>query len=175
MPDLRYPLGPFQYEKPLNADERTAAIGELAALPQQLRQAVEDLTDEQLDTPYRPDGWTVRQLVHHVADSHLNGYLRTKLALTESNPTIRPYEQDGWTNLPDTFGTPVAVSLDLLQALHTRWANLYALLDEAAFEKTFYHPANHQTSTLDLHLANYVWHGQHHLAHITGLRERLGW
>jgi uncharacterized damage-inducible protein DinB len=175
MADLRYPIGEFEYPQPLNADERTAAIGELAALPQQVRQAVEDLTEEQLETPYRPDGWTVRQVVHHLADSHLNGYLRTKLALTESNPTIRPYEQDGWAALPDTFQTPVRVSLDLLDALHTRWANLYALLDEADFSRTFYHPANQVTSTLDRHLANYIWHGQHHLAHITALRERMGW
>ena len=175
MPDLRYPIGEFEYPKPLHADERTAALAELAAFPKQVRQAVEGWTDEQIDTPYRPEGWTVRQLIHHLADSHLNGYMRTKLALTEPNPTVRPYEQDAWANLPDTFQTPVWVSLDLLESLHTRWANLLARLEEGDFGKTFYHPANHQTNTLDRHLANYVWHGKHHLAHITGLRERMGW
>lgn len=171
---LRYPIGHFSYETPFTAIGRNALIDELEAYPGHLRRVVAPLTDEQLDTPYREHGWTLRQVVHHVADSHANGYLRTKLALTEDNPIIKPYEESLWADLRDTFAVPVLTSLNLLDSLHARWVAVFRSLTEADFlGKTYFHPANQTTVPLDRQLGEYVWHGKHHLAHITGLLERL--
>lgn len=172
-PDPRYPIGRADRRPVLTADERRSAIDALAAAPAGFRAAVRGLTDAQLDTPYRPGGWTVRQLVHHVADSHLNAYTRFKLGLTEDNPTIKPYDQDAWVTLADST-MPVAVSLDLLDALHARLVALLRAAPPDAFSRTIEHPEN-GPMTLDQMLGVYSWHGRHHAAHITTLRERMGW
>ncbi len=139
-----------------------------------MRDAVAGLSDHQLDTPYRPGGWTVRQLVHHVADSHMNGLIRVKLALTEDEPTIKPYDQDRWVELADS-DLPVDVSLQLLDAVHARWSALYRTLEPEQFSRTFFHPETSAVSTLDQHLQLYAWHSRHHVAHIMNLRRRERW
>lgn len=171
---LRYPVGPFDMESEPDAAERPRLIDEIAQTPQRLRSAVEGLSDEQLDTPYRPGGWTIRQVVHHVPDSHLNSYIRFKLALTEEEPTIRPYMEDRWATLEDSRITPLEISLSLLEALHERWVLLLRSLSAKDFERTFRHPDLGAVS-LNKNLALYAWHGRHHIAHITSLRERKGW
>jgi len=170
---LSYPIGRFSRKTALTPDTRRAAIADIQSLPAHLRAAVAGLTDVQLDTPYRPGGWTVRQTVHHVADSHMNGFIRARLALTEDTPTITAYNQDAWVALPDA-ALPAAVSVTLLDSLHQRWSALYAGLGDDAFTRAFVHPEQ-GPMTLDLHLHLYAWHGRHHVAHITGLREREGW
>lgn len=172
-PDLRYPIGRLDRRPTLTTAERRAAIDAMAAAPEALRAAVRGLTDERLDTPYRPGGWTVRQLVHHVADSHLNAYTRFRLGLTEENPVIKPYDQDAWVALPDA-ALPVAVSLDLLDAVHARLVALLRATPDDSFSRTIQHPEN-GPMTLDQLLGVYSWHGRHHTAHITALRERMGW
>ena len=172
--DARYPIGPFTAITPVSRDLRTSAIGDIAALPRRIRDAVAGLSDAQLDTPYRDAGWTVRQVVHHVADSHMNGYIRVKLALTEDNPTIKPYDENAWAPLPD-MALPVEVSLRLLEPLHERWVALYGGMAPAQFDRTFFHPEMGTSLTLDHHLQLYSWHSRHHVAHITELRRRLGW
>ena len=174
MDDLRFPVGKLQRPESLSAEQRAAMIETIAALPARMRQAVAGLGGEQLQTPYRPEGWTVHQLVHHVADSHLNAYVRLKLALTEDNPTIKPYEEARWADLPDTAATPVETSLTLLESLHERWANLLRAMRPADFARPLSHPEN-GPMTLDGLLATYDWHSRHHVAHITNLRERMGW
>lgn len=169
--DPRFPLGPMPTPKTLSAEEREQAMADIRALPEQLRAAVAGLTDAQLDTPYREGGWTVRQVVHHVADSHLNAYVRTKLALTEENPTIKPYEEQLWAELPDSRLDP-ELSLVLLERLHTRWGAVLAGVSD--WSRLWTHPAS-GTWTLDTILGMYAWHGQHHLAHITGLKKARGW
>jgi hypothetical protein len=161
--------------RPATADDRANWIGALDALPGKLRRAVHGFTPERWDTPYRPEGWTVRQLVHHLADSHLNAYVRVKLALTEDHPTVKPYDEVAWANLEDTRSTPPEVSLALLDALHTRWCVLLRAMSETAFRRTYYHPENGRTVALDELLALYAWHSDHHLRHITALAERSGW
>ncbi|MBC6699026.1 YfiT family bacillithiol transferase [Hymenobacter puniceus] len=174
--DLRYPIGqPVLPEIALDHGSRTAFIAHIATLSDQVRAAVAGLSAEQLDTPYRPQGWTVRQLIHHLPDSHLNAYTRFRLALTEDNPTIKPYEEAAWAELPDVAATPPAVSLALLEALHIRWVRLLRNLTDAQWQRTFYHPGSERTFTLDQALALYSWHGRHHLAHITELRRRQEW
>lgn len=179
MPDLetvRYPIGHFSYEKPHTTDERLTLLDALEAYPGQLRRVVTPLTEDQLDVPYREHGWTIRQVVHHLADSHMNGYIRTKLALTEDNPTIKPYEEARWADLRDTAAVPVLTSLQLLDALHARWVALFRSMREADFlGKSFLHPTSQLQTPLDRQLGMYVWHGKHHLTHITGLLEREGW
>ena len=172
--DLRYPIGEFVPPDEVTQTERERWSGEVAQLPERVRGALKGLTDTQLDTPYRPSGWTVRQVVHHLPDSHLNSYTRFKLALTEENPTIRPYDEALWAELADSRA-PVEVSLALLDALHARWVILLESLSERDWQRTFTHPASGQTLTLAQSLANYAWHGAHHVAHITALREREGW
>lgn len=167
--DPRYPIGPFRPPASPTREERAAWIGEIAILPDNLRAAVEGWSDARLDTPYRPGGWTVRQVVHHLPDSHLNAYLRFKLALTEEAPTIRPYDEAAWARLPDSAG-PVDASLDLLDALHRRWTALLEAMDEAAFGRTYVHPEHGRVFTLTTALALYAWHGRHHLAHVRGAR-----
>jgi len=172
--DLRYPVGKFHWKGDLNATERAELITEIAAVPTRLREAVTGLAPEQLDTPYRPDGWTVRQVVHHVPDSHLNSYVRFKLALTENQPTIKTYNQEAWANLADSKSTSVETSLALLEALHERWVNLLQSMSPADFARTLNH-SEMGPVTLDRMLALYAWHGRHHVGHITSLRERMGW
>ncbi len=173
-PDARYPIGPFVPPSSLDADTRGRMIGAIAEAPARLREAVARLTDAQLDTPYRDGGWTVRQVVHHVPDSHINAYVRLKLALTEEAPTIKPYDEDRWAKLADVQQTPVDTSLTLLEALHARFVSLLRSLGDADFARTFRHP-DHGEVTVDWLVAMYAWHGRHHVAHITSLRERNGW
>ncbi len=173
-PDLRYPVGKFQFPDVVTADERRQFIDQIAQTPARLRAAVNGLSDEQLDTRYRPDGWTVRQVVHHVPDSHLNSYCRFKLALTEDQPAIKGYAEDRWAELPDGRGGPVEVSLRLLECLHSRWVALLRSLTEAEWKRTFRH-SELGLVRLDQNAALYAWHGRHHEAHITRLRERMGW
>jgi hypothetical protein len=164
---LRYPIGPPQLPTaPLSAAERAVYLQQLAELPAQLTAAARQVGGERLQLPYRPGGWTGRQVIHHVADSHLNAYVRFRLALTEDNPTIKPYEEAAWAELPDVAATPITVSLALLDSLHTRWLGLLHHLSEAQWQRTFYHPGNQKTATLDQTLALYAWHGRHHLGHL---------
>jgi len=164
---LRFPIGlPQLPTAPLTAAERTAYLQQLAELPAQLTAAARQVGGERLQLPYRPGGWTGRQVIHHVADSHLNAYVRFRLALTEDNPTIKPYEEAAWAELPDVAAVPITVSLALLDSLHTRWLALLHHLSEAQWQRTFYHPGNQKTATLDQTLALYAWHGRHHVAHL---------
>jgi hypothetical protein len=172
--DLRYPIGRFKAVMPITQELRDAGIDAIAGLPTRLRDAVAGLDDGQLDTPYRPGGWTVRQVVHHVADSHMHGLIRVKLALTEDTPTIKPYDENLWAMLSD-MRLPVLVSLTLLDSLHARWAAVYRGMTADQFSRTFVHPELGAELTLDHHLQNYAWHSHHHLAHITELRRREGW
>ena len=171
---LRYPIGEFKFEGPLAQDQRQALIEKIEQTPARMRAAVAGLNDEQLDTPYRPEGWNVRQVVHHVPESHLNAYIRFKLAITEDEPTIKPYFEDRWAELDDARQAPIAPSLDLLDALHSRWIWFLRSLKPEDFQRTFRHPELGVVS-LDKNIALYAWHGQHHVAHITSLRERMGW
>ena len=174
MADLRYPIGTFQWSGEVSDEQLLTWIREIEDLPVHLRLAVKGLNTEQLDTPYRDEGWTIRQVVHHVADSHMNSYIRFKLALTEVQPTIKPYEEALWAELADSNTLPVETSLALLDALHYRWTTLLRSLKPVDFKRTFIHPVN---GVLSLSYATglYNWHGRHHLAHITTLKERLGW
>ncbi len=172
--DPRYPIGKFSAPASLSEADRAKLIEDVAAAPARLRAAVSGLSAEQLSTPYREGGWTVRQLAHHVPDSHMNAYIRFKLALTEEEPTIKPYEEARWAELADTAATPIETSLALLDALHTRWVNLLRSLKGPDWSRKFRHPEMGAMS-LDKTLALYAWHGKHHVAHITALRQRKGW
>jgi len=174
MTDPRYPIGKPDLKPELSDAERRDAIESIAATPAALRAAVAGLTEEQLDTPYREGGWTVRQVVHHVPDSHLNAYTRFKLALTEDEPTIKPYAEDRWAELEDSRTTPIEVSLTLLETLHRRWDELLRSLGPDDFECALQHPDMGRL-TLDQMLCLYSWHGRHHVAHVTELRAREGW
>jgi hypothetical protein len=154
---------------------RAACVTRIAAAPAALRAAVAGLSDAQLDTPYRPGGWTVRQVVHHVPDSHLNAYVRIRLALTEDTPTIKPYEEARWAELPDARSLPVEASLTLLEALHARWVTLLGGLGAADGARRLRHPEHGRLMTVDELIAMYAWHGEHHVAHVTSLRARNGW
>lgn len=153
---------------------RAPAIEVIASLPARMRAAVSGLNDGQLDTAYRPGGWTVRQVVHHVADSHMNGFIRIKLALTEDNPTIKPYDQDAWATLAD-MRLPIDVSLNLLDGIHHRWEVVARAITPEQFSRTFVHPEMGEQLTVDQQLQLYAWHSRHHVAHITALRQREGW
>lgn len=170
MPDLSYPAGKFAMPDPF---DRRAAVEEIASLPAKLRAAAAGLTDVQLDTPYREGGWTPRQVVHHVADSHMNAFIRTKLTLTEDRPTIKPYDQDAWATLPDAR-LPLAVSLAILDAVHERWVTVLRTVSDAEGAREFVHP-EHGGRTLDWMMALYAWHGRHHTGHILQLRAARGW
>lgn len=172
--DLRYPIGRFVATGRLSPERRRAAIAEIAALPNRLAEAVANLSDEQLDTPYRPDGWSIRQLVHHVADSHVNSYTRFKRAVTEPTPTIRGYDQAAWAELPEARSEAIGISLDLLQALHARWVAFLRRLPEEAWSRELIYP-EFGTITLDTLLEMYAWHSNHHVHHVLEARERHGW
>src|SRR5690348_2066054 len=172
--DLAYPIGKFAKPQSVTSDERRAMIDEIAAAPARYSQAVQGLDGSQLDTPYRPGGWTVRQVIHHVPDSHMNSYCRFRLALTEENPTIKPYAEDKWAELTDARTAPVEPSLQLLESLHSRWVALLEALSNDDWKRTFQHPELGSVR-LDVNLALYAWHCRHHAAHINNLRERMGW
>jgi len=172
--NLQYPIGPFEKPSVITPDQFLTYIQQIETLPQRLRWLTEDLMEVQLETPYRPEGWTVRQVVHHLPDSHLNAFIRFKLALTENQPTIRPYDEAAWAKLPDSKA-PVDISLDLLEALHARWTVLLKALSVEDWAKEFIHPEHGTRFRLDETLAMYAWHGNHHLAQIERLVEREGW
>lgn len=174
MNDPRYPVGKFERRDELTPSERRTMIEEISATPMLMRAAIDGLTPAQLNTPYREGGWTLRQVVHHVPDSHLNAYIRFKLALTEEMPTIKPYDEARWAELPDSHDTPVKTSLTMLEALHDRWVRLLKSMKPADFQRKLMHPENGEM-TLDAVLGLYEWHGRHHVAHITSARARLGW
>jgi hypothetical protein len=174
MTDLRYPVGPFQHRPDATAADRAGWIDEIRGAPALLRDAVRGLDDARLDTPYRDGGWTVRQVVHHLPDSHMNAYVRFRLALTEENPTIRPYAEALWAGLADARSAPVDLSLRLLDALHERLVLLLESLQPADWARPLSHPERGPLD-VDTLLQMYAWHGRHHVAHITGLRERSGW
>lgn len=171
--DPSYPIGKFRRAE-ANISDHAAAIATLAALPENLRSSVDGLNAAQLDTPYREGGWTVRQLVHHVADSHMNAYIRIRLALTEEWPTIKPYDQKLWADLPDARTAPVDVSLELLDALHRRWALLLRSLTEEQWQRGYTHPENGRQTIAEA-VAVYDWHSRHHVAHVVELRKRMRW
>lgn len=168
--DPRFPVGPFVRPDSLDAGQRRAAIDSVADAPRRLRAAVSGLTERQLETPYRADGWTVRQVVHHVADSHLNGYTRFKLALTENTPTIKPYDQTEWAKLIDSRTTPIETSLTLLEAVTDRWVRVLRAMSPADFARQLIHPEHETPLSLDQTLALYEWHGRHHVAHVNLVR-----
>ena len=172
--DLRYPIGKLVRKPQLTAEERSSAIDAIADAPRALRTAVANLSDAQLDTPYRPDGWTVRQVVHHVADSHMNAYIRFRFALTEDNPAIKPYDEATWAELEDARTMPVDVSLDLLDRMHARLVTLLRSLHEGEFQRSLNHSQN-GPMTVDALLGMYSWHGRHHVAHVSALRNRMQW
>jgi hypothetical protein len=162
---LRYPNGPFQPRSGFTAEEREGFINDIARAPAEFRVAVEELSEAQLDTPYREGGWTARQVAHHVPDSHLQGYVRFKLAMTEDAPTIKTYEQAAWGDTEDSRSAPVDFSLDLLEGLHSRWTFFLRSLSEEDFARTYQHPEMGEVS-LETTLQLYAWHGKHHLAHV---------
>jgi len=172
--DPRYPIGKYKAPATVTPALRQQAIAQIAETPAKLREALRGLSEAQLDTPYREGGWTVRQVVHHLADSHLNAYLRLRLALTEEKPTIKPYEEAKWAELEDAKRAPIEVSLALLEPLHDRWVRLLRSLRAEDYSRTLMHP-EHGVRTLDWLLFTYAWHGAHHTAHITELRKQKGW
>ena len=174
MGDPRFPIGKFNGQPPANDAEREQFIRDIEETPAKLRAAIKGLSEDQLSTPYREGGWTVRQVIHHLPDSHLNSYIRFKLALTEDEPTIKPYQEDRWAELADSRVTPIETSLSLLDSLHQRWILLLRSFTTADWKKTFRHPEL-GVLTLDKTVALYAWHGKHHVAHITALRTSNGW
>ena len=172
--DPRYPIGKFSFQGPLTAQQKKEFLNDIEQTPARLRAAVSGLSDQQLDTPYREGGWTVRQVVHHVPDSHVNSYIRFKLALTEEEPTIRPYMEDRWAELPEAKSGSIDVSLALLESLHRRWMLVLRGLTDAQWARSFRHPEMGLLS-LEKTLALYAWHGRHHVAHVTELRKKMGW
>jgi len=174
MSDPRYPIGRFADDPNPTPETRDRHIEQISAIPAKMRRAVAGLDEKQLATPYRDGGWTVRQVVHHVPDSHLNAYIRFKWAITENAPTIKAYDETAWATLKDSELTPVDVSLTLLESLHARWTVLLRSLKPEDFQRKFVHPDS-GPHDLDWLLGLYSWHGNHHVAHITSLRERMGW
>ena len=174
MPDPRYPIGKFSFDGTLTAEKKKQYLDDIEQTPARMRAAVRGLSDQQLNTAYRDGGWTVRQVAHHVPDSHMNAYIRFKLALTEDEPTIRPYMEDRWAELPESKQAPIDVSLALLDSLHQRWTMVLRNSPDADWKRTFRHPEMGLLS-LEKTLALYAWHGKHHVAHVTTLREKMGW
>jgi uncharacterized damage-inducible protein DinB len=175
MENLRYPVGRLDLDTPISKADHTRFIDEIASTPANLRQAVSGLSAEQMATPYREGGWTVSQLVHHVAESHMQAYSRCKFALTEEKPIIKPYDEAKWAETPDVAATPAEVSLSLLEALQERWVNLLRGLSEEQMQRAFFHPEHGRLITIQRMLDMYAWHGRHHVAHVTKLRDRNGW
>jgi uncharacterized damage-inducible protein DinB len=173
--DLRYPIGPYTPPPMITPADRSAWIAELESLPANLRQAVDGLTDPQLDTPYRPAGWTLRQVVHHLADGHMNSYTRFRLALTEPTPTVKPFDENAWAELPDAKSGPLEPSLALIDALHRRWVTMLRSLSDDDFKRTYRHPDRSEPTVLDHTLGYFAWHGRHHVAQILTLRKHRGW
>lgn len=178
--DLRYPIGKVEDQLFSNKGDyeekvKDAFLLDIQMCPSLLEHAISNLDEQQLNVPYRDGGWTSKQVIHHVADSHMNAYIRFKLALTEDNPTIKPYDEAAWAALSDTTNLPVNISLTLLHALHLRWVELMKNMSETDWQKTIYHPEQKRTITLWNMLGTYAWHGKHHAAHITSLRVRMGW
>ena len=174
MEALRFPIGRFEEDPQPTRAKHKSWVDQIGRVPGELRALVQDLSERQLDTPYRPDGWTVRQVVHHLADSHLNAYVRTKLALTEEAPTIKPYDEAAWAELPDGSTAPIESSMSLLEALHARWVATLRALDEEAFKRTLNHPEQ-GVLTISRIVQGYAWHGRHHIAHVNTLRDKMGW
>jgi hypothetical protein len=174
MSDPRYPIGKFAFDGPLTEEQRQKLIADIEQTPAALRAALKGLSPQQIETPYRDGGWNVRQVAHHVPDSHINAYVRFKLALTEDTPTIKTYKEDRWSNLADVESTPLEVSLSLLDSLHNRWVRLLRSLKSEDWKRTFNHPEM-GVVPLAKTLGIYAWHGRHHVAHITELRKRMGW
>jgi uncharacterized damage-inducible protein DinB len=174
MADPRYPIGKFSFDGSLTEQQKSRFLDDLEQTPARLRAAVQGLSEQQLETPYRDGGWTVRQVVHHVPDSHMNSYVRFKLALTEDEPTIRPYMENLWAELPEAKTAPVELSLALLESLHKRWNLMLRGIRPDQWNRTFRHPEM-GTMNLEKALALYAWHGHHHVAHVTALREKMGW
>lgn len=177
--NLRYPIGKEseqkEYQKEFEESLKRSLIEDIRMLPHSLEFAIQNLDEAQLRAPYRPAGWTVHQLIHHIADSHINAYVRFKLGLTEENPTIKPYDQDAWANLTDTKNLPVNISFTLLHALHKRWCEMMDHMTETQWKRAVYHPERKEQITLWQLLKSYAWHSRHHTAHILQLRERMGW
>ena len=172
---LRYPIGRFSKPATFSQEEKQIWLNRISTFPARLHKEVIALTNDQLDTAYRPDGWTIRQVVHHCADSHMNSFTRFKLALTEEKPTIKPYYEERWAELADSKTMPIEASLELLAVLHYRWLVLLNSLSQEDLQKVFVHPEHGSEISLYTNMANYAWHGDHHLAQITGLKERKGW
>ncbi|MEN9952841.1 MAG: hypothetical protein RLZZ520_1109 [Bacteroidota bacterium] len=172
--DVRYPIGKHQMV-PFSQEEKEARLADILFLPRMLEYAVLNLNDDQIQTPYRDGGWTVNQVIHHVADSHMNAFIRFKLGLTEDNPTIKPYIQSAWGETADVTAVPVNLSITLLHSLHHRWYELLKAISDDQWERTIYHPEQERKITLWELLLIYAWHGKHHAAHVTNLREQMGW
>lgn len=176
---LRYPIGKEseqkEHDKPFDEQLKSELISDIRMLPQSLEFATQNLDEAQLHTPYRPGGWTVHQLIHHIADSHLNAYIRFKLGVTEENPTVKPYDQEAWANLSDTKNLPINISITLLHALHKRWCEMLDNITESEWQRTVYHPERKIEITLWDLLKSYAWHSRHHTAHILKLRKTMGW
>lgn len=174
MDQMRYPIGTYTFEG-MTAAQKDKWIREVAELPGQLRASIDGLTEEQLDTPYRTGGWTVRQVVHHIADAAMNCYTRFKLALTESNPTVKPFDEEGWAGTADSLEAPPELSLMIIDGVYARWELLLRSMERSDFDKQFYHPGMGKQLKLAYFLGFVAWHGRHHVAHITSLRERMDW
>lgn len=172
---LKFPIGHFSPPETIDEDVLNNYISDFEKLPGKLRGLISNLSEEQLNTPYRPKGWTVKQVIHHIADSHMNAYIRFKLALTEDTPSIKPYYEDKWAELGDYKNTPVDVSLDLINSLHMRWVNLMRSMSKKDFEKSYFHPELAKEYSLDEVAGMYSWHCNHHYAHIEELKKRKGW
>lgn len=173
-PDPRYPIGKFQGAETYSSSERTAFIDRIELLPGKLQEAINHLTDSQLDTPYRDGGWTLRQVVHHIADSHTNAYVRVKWTLTEDAPVIKAYDEKAWATTPETMGDP-SLSLIFIKALHAKWVTLLRALDDETVKRSFVHPETRKSVRIEQLIALYAWHGEHHLAHIQELKRQQNW
>jgi uncharacterized damage-inducible protein DinB len=174
MKENQYPIGKYE-PQPYCVEQLKKCLLDIETLPQQMEYAVQNLDAAQLDTPYREGGWTLRQLIHHVADSHMNAYIRFKLGLTEDNPTIKAYEEQIWATMADTYEQPINISLTILHALHKRWISVLKNIKQGEWDRTIVHSATQKQMTLWFLLGMYAWHSRHHLAHITTLKENMGW
>jgi hypothetical protein len=173
--ELKFPIGRFEKPDTITKEQITQWIDAISAFPTRLNTAVSNLTEEQLDTPYRPEGWTIRQVVHHCADGHMNSLIRLKLALTENEPIIKPFDEVSWAELADSKNMPIAPSLKMIEGIHARWTALLNLLTQEHYNRSFIHPDHNNKIRIDEYIAMYAWHSNHHLAHITTTKERNNW